>query len=308
MHFERKGEWMQLAIPDKWNNMSLEDLFRTVMLASKKQVHLFKMQKKVMLNNKIITNWLTPLTTGDTLSIKMFDSQSANIEPTYMELNIVYEDDFLLIINKPAEIDTHPNSLEDVSSLTNGAAFHLLMNGEERQLKHIHRLDRNTTGCILFAKHELIGNMLDYALRERKIKRTYLALVHGYVKGKKGKIDKPIGKDRHHATRRRISENGQDAVTNYRKLAYFPEKDLSLVSCSLDTGRTHQIRVHLSSIGHPLAGDILYGGTPVYSRQALHAARLELTHPITGESLTVYAPFLDDPLVFPENALTLLGE
>ncbi|MCE4051111.1 MULTISPECIES: RluA family pseudouridine synthase [Bacillaceae] len=308
MHFERKGEWMQLAIPAKWKNMSLEDLFRTVMLASKKQVHLFKMQKKVMLNNKIITNWLTTLTTGDTLSIKMFDSQSANIEPTYMELNIVYEDDFLLIINKPAEIDTHPNSLEDVSSLTNGAAFHLLMNGEERQLKHIHRLDRNTTGCILFAKHELIGNMLDYALRERKIKRTYLALVHGYVKGKKGKIDKPIGKDRHHATRRRISENGQAAVTNYRKLAYFPEKDLSLVSCSLDTGRTHQIRVHLSSIGHPLAGDILYGGTPVYSRQALHAARLELTHPITGESLTVYAPFLDDPPVFPENALTLLGE
>lgn len=308
MHFERKGEWMQMELPANWDSLSLEELFRTVLLASKKQVHLFKMQKKVMLNNKVMTNWSAPLTAGDTLSIKMFDSQPASIEPSYMELSIVYEDDFLLIINKPANIDTHPNSPEDISSLTNGAAFHLLMNGEERQLKHIHRLDRDTTGCILFAKHELIGNMLDYALRERKIKRTYLALVHGNMKGKKGKIDKPIGRDRHHGTRRRISENGQAAVTNYRKLAYFPEKDLTLVSCSLDTGRTHQIRVHFSSIGHPLAGDALYGGRSIYSRQALHAARLALTHPITGESLTVFAPLLDNPPIFPQNALELLGE
>ncbi|MCT2342542.1 RluA family pseudouridine synthase [Bacillales bacterium AN1005] len=307
MHFDRKGEWMLLEIPEKWNSISIDELFRNILLASKKQVHLFKMQKKVMLNNTVITNWSTPLKTGDLLSIKMFDSQPNNIEASYMELSVLYEDDFLMIFNKPHGIDTHPNAPEDVSSLTNGAAFHLLMNGEERQLKHIHRLDRNTTGCILFAKHELIGNMLDQSLRERKIKRTYLALVHGNVKGKKGSINKPIGRDRHHATKRRVSENGQAAVTHYKRLQYFPETDLTLVSCSLETGRTHQIRVHFSSIGHPLAGDVLYGGrAAAYNRQALHAAKLEFAHPITGEYIKVFAPFLDSPAIFPVNGLELL--
>ncbi|WP_445486512.1 RluA family pseudouridine synthase [Niallia sp. 03133] len=295
---ERKGEWLFIHIPSKWNGMTIEEIFHTVLYASKKQIHLFKMGKKVMLNDRY-ENWKTTVQTKDLIKIKLFNDDATAIQPTYMDLPILYEDDFLLVVNKPAYIDTHPNAPEDHSSLLNGVVFHVLMNGEERQVKHIHRLDKNTSGCILFAKHELIGNILDQMLRERKIKRTYVAMAHGFFSAKFGTINKPIGRDRHHGTRRRISVNGQNATTHYKVLQQLKKDNLSLITCSLDTGRTHQIRVHLSSINHPLAGDTLYGGKAVFPRQALHAVKIQFTHPITEEKIECYAPFLDDPAIFP---------
>ncbi|MEK5379526.1 RluA family pseudouridine synthase [Niallia sp. FSL W8-0635] len=308
MIFERKGDWLLLKIPLQWEGLSIEAFFSEVLLASKKQIHLFKMEKKIQLNNQNVP-WNTLLTKEDILKIKLFHPQPNDIIPTYMELSILYEDDFLLVVNKPASIDTHPHSLEDASSLLNGVAYHLLMNGEERQLKHIHRLDRDTTGCILFAKHDLVANMLDYMLRERKIKRTYIALVQGSLSQKKGTIDKAIGKDRHHGSRRRISETGQAAITHFKRMKQLPNKGLTLISCTLDTGRTHQIRVHLSSIHHPLAGDVLYGGKPIFDRQALHAVKIQFIHPISMEEITVFAPPLDRHPIFPdENWEELLKE
>lgn len=300
MIFERKGDWLLLKAPIQWEGISIEAFFSQVLLASKKQIHLFKMEKKVQLNNQNVP-WNTLLTQEDILKIKLFQQQPNDIIPTYMDLSILYEDDFLLVVNKPASIDTHPHSSEDSSSLLNGVAYHLLMNGEERQLKHIHRLDRDTTGCVLFAKHDLVANMLDYMLRERKIKRTYIALVQGTISQKKGTINKAIGKDRHHGSRRRISETGQTAITHFKRIIQLPNEGLTLISCTLDTGRTHQIRVHLSSIHHPLAGDVLYGGKPIFDRQALHAVRIQFTHPISMEDVTVYAPPLDRQPIFPDE-------
>ncbi|PKG25392.1 RluA family pseudouridine synthase [Niallia nealsonii] len=294
---ERKGDWILLYTPEKWVGIVLEDLFKTVLFASKKQIHLYKMEKKVLINNKP-ANWNLPLQKEDVIKIHLFHPVPSTIIPTFMDIDILYEDDHLIIVNKKPFIDTHPNVAEDTATLLNGTAFHVLMNGEERQIKHIHRLDRDTSGCILFAKHELVGNMLDYMLRERKIKRTYIALAHGSFPAKKGTINKPIGRDRHHATRRRISQNGKNAITHYKVIAEQKKESLSLITCSLDTGRTHQIRVHLSSIGHPLAGDTLYGGKPIFNRQALHAAKIELIHPITEEKIECYAPFIDNPAIF----------
>lgn len=296
---ERKGDWLFLYIPEKWAGIVLEDLFKTVLFASKKQIHLYKMEKKVLINDRN-ANWNLPLQKGAIMKIHLFHAVSSTIIPTFMDINILYEDDHLIIINKNPFIDTHPNTIEDTATLLNGVAFHVLMNGEERQIKHIHRLDRDTSGCILFAKHELVGNMLDHMLRERKIKRTYIALTHGSFSTKQGTIHKPIGRDRHHATRRRVSPNGQDAITHYKVLAEQKKESLSLITCTLDTGRTHQIRVHMSSIGHPLAGDTLYGGKPIFNRQALHAVKIALTHPITEEKIECYAPFLDEPAIFPK--------
>lgn len=295
---ERKGDWLFLYVPEKWTGIVLEDLFKTVLFASKKQIHLYKMEKKVLINDRN-ANWNLPLQKGDIMKIHLFHAVSSTIIPTFMDINILYEDDHLIIINKNPFIDTHPNTIEDTATLLNGVAFHVLMNGEERQIKHIHRLDRDTSGCILFAKHELVGNMLDHMLRERKIKRTYIALTHGSFSTKQGTIHKPIGRDRHHATRRRVSPNGQDAITHYKVLAEQKKESLSLITCTLDTGRTHQIRVHMSSIGHPLAGDTLYGGKPIFNRQALHAVKIALTHPITEEKIECYAPFVDEPAIFP---------
>ena len=300
MQFERKGEWLLLKIPIQWEGLTIEAFFSQVLVASKKQIHLFKMEKKVQLNNQNVP-WNSLLMKEDILKIKLFQPESNDITPTYMDLSILYEDDFLLVVNKPSSTDTHPHSSNDHSSLLNGVAYHILANGEERQVKHIHRLDRDTTGCILFAKHDLVANMLDHMLRERKIKRTYIALVQGKLLQKKGTINKAIGKDRHHSSRRRISETGQQAITHFKRISHLPKEGLTLIACTLDTGRTHQIRVHLSSIHHPLAGDILYGGKPTFHRQALHAVKIQFTHPISQEEIAVYAPPIDEQPIFPEE-------
>ena len=193
-------------------------------------------------------------------------------------------------------MNTHPNDETDKNTLLNAAQFYLESTGENSKVQHIHRLDRDTTGAILFAKHSLAGAILDRMLEKRKIKRTYLAIVEDHLKKKNGTIHEPIGRDRHHPTKRRVSSTGQEAVTHYQVIKQ--EKGSSYVKCWLKTGRTHQIRVHFSHIGHPLIGDTLYGGKPLYKRQALHAAKLEFTHPITEEEIICYAPFIDQPAIF----------
>jgi 23S rRNA pseudouridine1911/1915/1917 synthase len=160
---------------------------------------------------------------------------------------------------------------------------------------------------VLFAKHSFVGAILDKMLEERKIRRTYVAITDGLIAKKKGTINAAIGRDRHHPTKRRVSPTGQSAITHYKVLDTFPNKNRTLIQCQLDTGRTHQIRVHLSNSGHPITGDILYGGKPDFSRLALHAARLEFIHPFTKENIICFAPFLDRPAIFPDEALDFLN-
>jgi 23S rRNA pseudouridine1911/1915/1917 synthase len=166
------------------------------------------------------------------------------------------------------------------------------------RVRQVHRLDKDTSGAIIFAKHDLAHTLLNQALELRKIKRTYIAIIEGKLPQPKGKIDQPIGRDRHHATRRRVSPQGQRAITHYQVKQYVATNRLSIVSLQLDTGRTHQIRVHLSSIGHPIIGDVLYGGKKgSIGRQALHALKVSLIHPFTAEKIEVEADFPSDMLL-----------
>ncbi len=293
----RKGEWLEIIIPEEWDGTSVQDLFRTIWNAPKKLTHSLRMEKGVRINGQG-ADWTVSLNQNDRLDIRLFSEQDFGIQPSYHDIAILYEDDHLLVVNKPSNMDTHPNSPEETNTLANATAYHLLSQGEYRQVKHVHRLDRDTTGAVLFAKHSFIGSILDHMLEKREIKRTYLALVEGILKVKKGSITEPIGRDRHHATRRRVSPSGQKAVTYFEVLKTDHKQNLTLVKCFLETGRTHQIRVHFSHIGHPLAGDLLYGGKPTFSRQALHAVKLELTHPFTEEKIICHAPFLDKQNIF----------
>ncbi|WP_102271984.1 RluA family pseudouridine synthase [Cytobacillus massiliigabonensis] len=280
------GEWLEIIIPSKWEGHSINDLFRDVWQAPKKQIHTIRMEKHVKINGEVI-NWNKPLKAGDRIQLKLFIEEEFGVIPAYHEVDVLYEDEHMMVFNKPANMDTHPNSPEQTNTLANAAAFYLQAKGEQRKIKHVHRLDRDTTGAILFAKHSLAGTILDKMLEERSIKRTYAALVHGRINKKKGTIQEPIGRDRHHPTRRRVSASGLPAITHYELLEYSLMQDFSLIHCQLDTGRTHQIRVHLSSIGHPIVGDQLYGGEPLFERQALHARKLVIPHPFTDERIVV---------------------
>ncbi|HAQ06488.1 MAG TPA: RluA family pseudouridine synthase [Bacillus bacterium] len=297
IHTSKKGEWLEMNIPMEWQEYSLETLMREFWQAPKKLIHLFRTDKKVRINGKN-PDWTLPLMKGDRLQLHLFIEEDFLIVPEYQNADILYEDDHLIIFNKPAGIDTHPNEAGQTGTLANAAAFHMQSNGEVTRPRHIHRLDRDTTGAVLFAKHALIGAILDKMLEERLIKRTYLALTDGMIRQKKGTINKPIGRDRHHPTRRRVSDTGQKAITHFKVVSRMKEEYLTLIECSLDTGRTHQIRVHFSDFGHPLAGDSLYGGSDTFQRQALHAVKLEFVHPFTQEGITCHAPFIDNPPIF----------
>jgi 23S rRNA pseudouridine1911/1915/1917 synthase len=289
----RMGEWFQMIVPPKWEGKTIEKLFRYEWEAPKKLTHIFRTEKKVRVDGGN-GNWTVPLTAGSKLQLRLFEEEETHIVPHFHELDILFEDDHVLIVNKPPFMNTHPNDHNhDTDTLVNAACYHMLAQGENRDIRQVHRLDRDTSGAILFAKHALAGAILDRMLLERKIKRTYLAMVDGLLKPKRGTIQAAIGRDRHHPTRRRVSPSGQEAITHYQVIKEDAQQKISHVTCWLDTGRTHQIRVHLSHIGHPLLGDTLYGGKPVVDRQALHAAKLEFSHPFTNERIVCHAPFTD---------------
>ncbi|PFG07260.1 RluA family pseudouridine synthase [Bacillus sp. es.034] len=291
MKTRKIGERFDLVIPNDWKNVTIETILRNHWQAPKKLVHSMRMEGDVKVNGEL-TSWTSPLSQGDILQIRLFKEVEYDVPPTYGELDVLFEDEHLIVVNKPAGIDTHPNTPDETDTLANLVAFHHQAQGESCRVLHIHRLDRDTSGAIIFAKHPLSKAILDRLLAERQIKRTYHALVHGRLKQKKGTISEPIGRDRHHNTRRRVSPSGQDAVTHYKVMEV--RNPYTFIEVQLDTGRTHQIRVHMSHIGHPLAGDTLYGGKPVFTRQALHAARISFPHPLTGERIECEAECHDD--------------
>ncbi|NLP49645.1 RluA family pseudouridine synthase [Bacillus sp. RO1] len=272
------------------NNQSLplQSYLKDIIGISKGLLHELRMSKQVLVNGDT-PNWTKPLQEGDQILIPILPEELSPVA-TEMAIDIVYETEHLLVVNKEAGIDTHPSSDQDLHSLSNGVAHYFKKNEIPSKVRHVHRLDKDTSGAILFAKHAISGAILDRMLEERKVKRTYLALVEGVMSRSKGIVDKPIGKDRHHASRRRVSPNGQKAITHFKVVKSFPKEQLTLVELSLDTGRTHQIRVHMSSIGHPIYGDKLYGSQNNHHRHSLHAWKLTVPHPFKEESVTVHAP------------------
>ena len=235
-----------------------------------------------------------PFASGDTVTILLTEEASSeNIAPTPLPLDIVYEDEDLLIINKPAGMPIHPSQGNYDNTLANACAYYFQQKGEPFTYRCINRLDRDTTGLLIIARHAYSASLLSSMVAKREIHREYLALATGLVPDS-GVIEAPIARVDGSTIEREVNfETGEFARTHYRRLEY--KNGYSLVSLKLDTGRTHQIRVHMKYIGHPLPGDFLYN--PDYSvirRQALHSYRLTFTHPITGKELQFTAPLPDD--------------
>ncbi|WP_276357824.1 RluA family pseudouridine synthase [Cohnella caldifontis] len=274
-----KGEWMEIRLPDGLAGAPMQAVLRHVPLPP-------KLLNKLMHGKGLLLQ-------GATLRLHLFPKERIDFPADWMELNVLYEDEFTLVVGKPAGIEVHPSEQGQRRTLAHAVASYYEMTGQEVRIRHIHRIDKDTTGPVLYAKNEFAHYQYDKDMREKRIERIYLALAEGVIPQDKGTIDKPIGQDRHHSTRRRISETGDPAVTHYEVVERFGGH--TLVRLRLETGRTHQIRVHLSAIGHPLAGDGMYGGSrKVMSRQALHGEKLIWRHPWTGEKQQVRAPLPDD--------------
>jgi 23S rRNA pseudouridine1911/1915/1917 synthase len=295
------GEWLEIVIPNEWTPNTVFHILSKELGVSKALIQKWNNESAIKKNDsKADVNHRLNL--GDRLFLHIFKNEDFGVIPEYRPIDVLYEDDHLLIVNKEAGIDTHPNDPEQKGTLANHIAFYYQMNGLQLKIRHIHRLDKDTSGAIIFAKHDLAHSLMDQALELRKIKRTYIAIVEGKFPHLKGEINQPIGRDRHHATRRRVSPKGQKALTHYQVEQYLPANNLSIVSLQLDTGRTHQIRVHLSSIGYPIIGDVLYGGKKgIINRQALHAAKVSLLHPLTGKEIDVEAELPEDMLPLVTN-------
>ena len=231
---------------------------------------------------------------GDRLVVTVPEVESGeNIIRTEMDLDIVYEDEDLLVINKPAGMPVHPSMGNYENTLANGIAWYFSQKGEDFVYRCINRLDRDTTGALILAKNPLSAAVLSVQMKRRQIRRTYLALVDG-VLPESGVVDAPIARMEGSVITREVNfETGESAVTHYERLAV--GRYYSLAELHLETGRTHQIRVHMKYIGHPLPGDYLYH--PDYrriQRQPLHSFQLEFTHPITKEPMLFTAPVPED--------------
>ncbi|MGK9265106.1 RluA family pseudouridine synthase [Bacillus inaquosorum] len=291
---KQKGRGLELLINDKQDGQWLFSVLKTALKASKPVIQAWVSNHQIKVNHEsVITNVI--LKKGDRVFIDLQEIEESSVIPEYGELDILFEDSHMLIVNKPAGIATHPNEEGQTGTLANLIAYHFQVNGEACKVRHVHRLDQDTSGAVVFAKHRLAHAILDQQLEKKTLKRTYTAIAEGKLKTKKGTIDSPIGRDRSHPTRRRVSPGGQAAVTHFKLIASNAKERLSLVELELETGRTHQIRVHMASIGHPLTGDSLYGGgSKLLNRQALHAKKVQAVHPITGELIVAEAPFPAD--------------
>lgn len=237
---------------------------------------------------------------GDELVITYEEnSSSPKIPPVDIPIDIVYEDEDLVVVNKPADMPTHPSLNNYENTMANALMYYYDSKGESFVFRALNRLDRDTSGAVLVAKNPISGNMLSNLLKKGQIEKEYVAIVRGdllsYNGTDSGIVDMPIGRVDNSTIEREVNElTGERAVTYYKVISYNKGNDTSYVSFHLETGRTHQIRVHMKTIGHPLVGDHLYdpqgfavGGM---TRQALHCRKISFVHPITNESVLVEIP------------------
>ena len=276
---------------DKYLSEQLEDMTRS---------HIQKLIKENMVRvNGMTVKSNFKLSVSDQIEVEIPELKEPDILPENIPLDILYEDQDILVVNKPKGMVVHPAPGHYTGTLVNAIMYHCKdnlsgINGVMRP-GIVHRIDMDTTGSLLICKNDRAHQALAEQLKEHSITRKYHAIVHGRLKEDEGTIDKPIG--RHPIDRKKMSvhcTNGREAVTHYRVLKRFQQ--FTYIECQLETGRTHQIRVHMSSIGHPILGDQVYGPAKCPYKlqgQTLHAKVLGITHPTTGEYMEFDAPLPD---------------
>jgi 23S rRNA pseudouridine1911/1915/1917 synthase len=235
----------------------------------------------------------TRLAGGEEIDLDLPEA-APELEPQDVGLRVAYEDEHLLVVDKPAGVVAHPSAGHASGTLVHGVLAHGAAGGEEERPGIVHRLDRDTSGLLVVARSEEAHKRLKRLVQRRELERTYLALVRGRPRSRAGRIEAPIGRDRRDPTRQSLdTDRPREAVTHFELLEQLGE--YALLRVRLETGRTHQIRVHLAAIGLPVVGDAVYGAPdPALGRQFLHATRLAFAHPFSGEPVDVESPLPPD--------------
>ena len=280
-------EQLKFTVPKQYDGVCAKRFLREYCTLSARMITSLKREKEgILLNGKILRT-IDPVFEGQQVIVNLPDEASLYIAPVEGGLDIVYEDSFLLIVNKPPYVPVHPVKQYQTDTIANFVMAYSLKRGERYVFRALNRLDRNTSGLVMIAKDRFTVNKL-----KNRVHKTYCAFVHGEVK-EGGTVCAPIGLKEDSKIVRHVLESGAPAITHYE--AVDSNKEISLLKLWLETGKTHQIRCHMAYLGHPLLGDDLYGGSrELIRRHALHCEKMEFCHPVTGEAIEVKAEMPDD--------------
>lgn len=271
----------------------LKQVLREEFALSSRLILKLKKDKKIFVNNQF-TYLDRILNNNDKISVVIdFNEDNSNILATKGKLDILYEDEYLLIVNKPAKMPVHPSASHYTDSLCNIVKYYFDINNINRKIRPVNRLDRNTSGIVIFAKNEYIQECLIKQMSHKQIKKEYIAICIGGFDKKEGYIDAPISRKQESIIERCVNKNGDQAITKYYVLQQ--NNNFAKLQINLLTGRTNQIRVHMSYIGHPIIGDDLYGTkSNLINRQALHAFHISFLHPINKNKISINSPIPED--------------
>ena len=280
---------------DKYH--TVKEVIKSYYNVSDRLLTKLKKNKHILLNNSF-SNINSIIKLGDEIQINLdFEEESSNIIPKQMALDILFEDDSLIIINKSSNMAIHPSILHFENSLSNGLKYYFNSKNIKKKIRPVNRLDKDTSGIVVFAKNEYIQESLIKQMKSHDFKKEYYAILEGFIENKKQKIIAPISRKQNSIIEREVSEKGDFAVTHLELIKNFEYNNtkLAFVKFILETGRTHQIRVHSKYINHPILGDSLYGNSSILiSRQALHAYKIDFIHPIKKKNMEIIAPIPDD--------------
>lgn len=278
---------------DKNQDLDIKGVMRQHFKLSSRLRNKIKREKLIRLNGQQVPNWIKP-EAGDVVSITLPEEKS-EFEAENIPIDIAYEDEDLLIINKQPYIVVHPTKGHPTGTLTNAIMYHINETNQSFKIRFMNRLDRDTSGLVAIAKNPHCQSAFMKQSQADLVQKHYVAIVKGIIESDNGTIDLPIGRPYEDSVERAVIEDGAPSVTHYTVLERFPS-GYTIVELELETGRTHQIRVHLSHIGYPIVSDHLYGEEEhdLIGRQALHAKYLSFIHPITGKRLNLEADIPDD--------------
>lgn len=280
-----------LTVDQELSDIRLDKYLTEVLDISRSKVQKLIEDNNIEVNDKITKNSYI-VRIDDEIKILDYEEESTDVFAENIELDIVYEDDYLLVVNKPSGMVVHPSIGHYKNTLVNGLMYHTNLSNNGTRPGIVHRIDKDTSGLLLVAKNDEVHAILSSEISKKNVKRKYIALVYGVINNDTGTIDAPIGRDMFDRKKMSVTDiNSKEAITHFKVIERY--KSATLIECTLETGRTHQIRVHMNYIGHPIINDPVYGKEKNYDDfgQMLHARLLGFIHPITKE----YMEFTCEP-------------